>query len=78
MVIYERYTTDKGIERVKAYSDAGMMIERDGVKYSSADDFASQGRTYTETNEPIPTIETEPTKENYKNALSELGVNMDD
>ena len=39
---------------VRTYSDKGYMIERDGVHYSEAVDPANSGRTYTETNEPIP------------------------
>ena len=53
MVIYNKYTTDSGTERVKAYSDKNVMIERDGALYSEADDFAYQQRVYTETNIPI-------------------------
>ena len=37
------------------YSDAGYMIERDGVMYSEAVDPAGLGRTYTETDEAIET-----------------------
>ena len=32
---------------IKTYSDSGMMIERDGVRYSELN------RQYTETDEPI-------------------------
>ena len=53
MVIYDNYTTDEGVERVKAYSDKNMYIERDGALYSEADDFAYQQRIYTETDIPI-------------------------
>ena len=53
MVIYDNYTTESGVERVKAYSDQNMMIERDGGMYSEADDFAYQQRVYTETDIPI-------------------------
>lgn len=53
MVIYDDYTTESGVNRVKAYSDQNMMIERDGGLYGEADDFAYQQRTYTETNIPI-------------------------
>jgi hypothetical protein len=35
------------------YSDAGYMIERDGVEYSEAYDPAGSGRTYTETDHEI-------------------------
>lgn len=53
MVKYREYTDDSGTERVIAYSDKNMMIERDGQVYSEADDFAYQERTYTETDIPI-------------------------
>ena len=52
MVIYDNYTTDEGVERVKAYSDKNVYIERDGVPYSEADDFVYQNRKYAETDEP--------------------------
>lgn len=38
---------------VKTYSDLGMMVERDGVRYSEAIDPAEFGRVYIETDEPI-------------------------
>ena len=41
-------------QMARTYSDAGMMIERDGVRYSEAVDPIGSGRTYTETDEPIP------------------------
>ena len=41
----------------KTYSDAGFMIERDGVQYSEAIDPSEFGRTYTETDIPV---EAEP------------------
>ena len=53
MVVYDKYIADSGAERVKAYSDKNVMIERDGALYSEADDFAYQQRVYTETNIPI-------------------------
>lgn len=53
MVIYDNYTAQEGIERVLAHSDNNVYIERDGEKYSSADDFAYQNRKYTETDKPI-------------------------
>lgn len=46
-----------GREFVKTYSDIGMMVEREGVRYSEAIDPAEFGRTYTETDEPIETDE---------------------
>lgn len=40
---------------IRTYSDAGMKIERDGVRYDEAVDPLNIGRTYTETDEPIDT-----------------------
>ena len=57
MVIYQNYTTVEGVERVKAYSDKNVYIERDGALYSEADDFAYQQRVYAETDEPIDPVE---------------------
>ena len=62
MIIYQSYTTESGAERVKAFSDRNVYIERDGVEYTDADDFAYQNRVYTETDKPIegePQDETE-------------------
>jgi hypothetical protein len=52
MIIKENLTIN-GRDFVKTYSDAGMMVERDGVRYSEAIDPAEFGREYTETDEPI-------------------------
>ena len=52
MIIKENLTIN-GKEFVRTYSDAGMMVERDGVRYSEAIDPAEFGRQYTETDEPI-------------------------
>lgn len=59
MIITEYFRTrEDGVVLNRTYSDQGMMIERDGVRYSEAIDPAELGRTYTETDEPIP-VETE-------------------
>lgn len=42
---------------IRTYSDAGVMIERDGARYEEAIDPAELGRTYIETDEPIPDTE---------------------
>ena len=42
---------------IRTYSAAGMLIERDGARYEEAIDPAGLGRTYTETDEPIPDTE---------------------
>lgn len=52
MIIRENLTIG-GRDFVKTYSDLGMMVERDGVRYSEAIDPAEFGRVYTETDEPI-------------------------
>ena len=45
--------TINGKDFVRTYSDAGMMVERDGVRYSEAIDPAEFNRVYTETDAPI-------------------------
>lgn len=45
---YYRTRTD-GITLNRTYSDAGMLIKRDGVCYSEAIDPAELNRVYTET-----------------------------
>lgn len=42
-----------GRDFTKTYSDTGMMIERDGVRYSEAVDPTEFGRQYVETDEPV-------------------------
>lgn len=55
-IITEYYKTrTDGVILNRTYSDKGMMIERDGVRYSEAIDPAELGRVYTETDEPIAT-----------------------
>ena len=39
---------------VRTFSDAGMLIRREGVEYVDAVDPISSGRQYTETDTPIP------------------------
>lgn len=76
--------TIRGRQMARTYSDAGMMIERAGVRYSEAVDPIGSGRTYTETDEPVPeepdNLETrvtrlETTTANITGAL-EKGVNL--
>lgn len=62
MVIYQNYTTVEGVERVKAYSDKNVYIERGGAMYSEADDFVYQNRKYAETDIPID-VEPSPIDE---------------
>lgn len=50
MVMTENYKTRAdGVLLVRTYSDAGKMIERDGVTYEEAVDPAELGCVYTET-----------------------------
>ena len=48
-----------GREFVKTFSDAGYMVERDGIRYGEAIDPAEFGRTYIETDELIEPVEVE-------------------
>lgn len=57
MILTESLTINNK-QFTKTYSDAGFMIERDGVQYSEAIDPSELGRTYTETDIPA---ESEPT-----------------
>lgn len=53
-IITEFYRTrEDGVVLNRTYSDTGMMIEREGVKYSEAIDPAELNRQYIETDEPI-------------------------
>lgn len=47
----------KGVEYDYTYSDVGMMIERNGARYSEAIDPLGSGREYIETDEPITTAD---------------------
>lgn len=58
MIVTEYYRTrSDGVVLNRTYSDKGMMIERDGVRYSEAIDPAELGRVYTETDEPIEVLD---------------------
>lgn len=65
-----------GVEYDYTYSDAGMMIERNGAKYSEALDPLGSGREYTETDEVIEAVTEEATAEDYENALRDMGVEV--
>lgn len=56
MIVTENLTIG-GRAFVKTYSDAGYMVERDGVRYGEAIDPAEFGRTYIETDELIEPVE---------------------
>ena len=66
-IIAEYYKTrDDGVILNRTYSDNGVMIERDGVRYSEAVDPLDSGRVYTETDEPVETGDDEATIEDYQ------------
>ena len=60
--------TINGRTLVRTYSDANRMIQQDGTGavYAEAYDPADSGRTYTETDEEIP---TEADSADYKTAF---------
>ena len=63
MIITEYFKTrEDGVILNRTFSDAGMMIERDGIRYSEAIDPAELNRQYIETDEPIEPIEEEVTE----------------
>lgn len=64
MIITEYFRTrEDGVVLNRTYSDTGMMIERDSVRYSEAIDPAELNRVYIETDEPIEEIEDEDIEE---------------
>ena len=77
MIVTEYYMTrPDGVVLNRTYSDAFLMIERDGVRYAEAVDPAELNREYTETDEPIRTFEGELTEADYRYALREFGVKV--
>ena len=59
-IITEYYKTrEDGVVLNRTYSDKGMMIERDGVRYDEAIDPAELKRQYIETDEPVEKEEEE-------------------
>ena len=72
MIVTEYYRTrEDGVVLNRTFSDAGMLIERDGVRYSEAIDPAELGRVYTETDEAV---EVSADEADYLAALARLGV----
>lgn len=48
-IVTEYYKTrSDGVDLVRTYSDAGFLIEREGIQYSEAVDPAGLGREYIE------------------------------
>jgi Tat protein secretion system quality control protein TatD with DNase activity len=74
-MIVKTTKTINGVEYDYTYSDAGVMIERNGARYSEALDPLNSSRLYTETDEPIETV-TEATEADYQAALRDMGVDV--
>lgn len=76
MIVTEYYRTrEDGVVLNRTYSDSGMMIERDGMRYSEAIDPAELNRQYVETDEPVEIMD-EATAADYEAALREMGVEV--
>ena len=57
MIVTEYYKTrSDGVVLNRTYSDAGVMIERNGVRYTEAIDPVELDRQYTETDDHINTL----------------------
>lgn len=77
MIKTEYYKTrEDGVVLNRTYSDAGFMVERDGVRYGEAIDPAELNREYTETDEPVNGYTDEATEADYQSALREMGVSV--
>lgn len=59
---------------VRTFSDKSMKIERGGVRYCEAIDPKSKRRTYTETDEPVPSEDA--TEADKDAALRRFGVEV--
>ena len=81
MIHTEFYMTrSDGVDLYRTYSDADMMIQKDGTDeiYSEAIDVENSGYTYTETDIPIEPDPDELTVDDTLRMLNELGVDTDD
>ena len=67
-------TEDIGGGLTRTWSDAGMRIERDGVRYDEAIDPTDRGRTYTETDEQVQSEDV--TEADKDAALRRFGVEV--
>lgn len=76
MIVTEYFKTrSDGVVLNRTYSDIGMMIERDGVRYSEAIDPAKLNRQYIETDDPIEgDFNGDVTEADYLAALERFGV----
>ena len=61
-----------GIKYDYTYSDAGMMIERNGARYVEALDPIGSGREYNETDEPVEPVNEFITAEEFLAKVEEV------
>lgn len=60
MAVVEEFFDINGVSHVRHYSDSNLMIaSADGVEYEVAEDLASLGKVYHETETPIPSDDSE-------------------
>ena len=73
-------TREDGVDLYRTYSDADVMIHKDGTEeiYSEAIDVENSGFAYTETKIPVVAEPNELTVEDTLSMLGELGVDTDD
>ena len=55
-MIVKEIISVNGKDFERTYSDKGMQIERDGVRYDEAIDPMYSGREYIETDEPVEVV----------------------
>ena len=81
MIVNEYFNTrPDGVKLYRTYSDADMMIQKDGTDeiYSEAIDVENNGFTYSETDIPIEQDDRDATLDDAMDMLGELGVNVDE
>ena len=71
MIVTETVTIN-GKEFIRNYSDAGYLIERDGVRYGEAIDPVGYDRVYTETDELIEGEDEEVSGEELIDMIKEV------
>lgn len=77
-MIVQEYTEGYGGRLIHTYSDTGHRIVQTetGIVYDTADDITPCPYTYTESDELVR--DEEATIDDYKEALKDLGVNVDE
>ena len=81
MIVTEyNITRGDGVKLYRTYSDADLMIQKDGTEeiYAEAIDVENSSYTYTETDIPVRKDADKLTLEDTLGMLSELGVSVND